>query len=128
MSLRSLRLGALCLGTLLLASTGAEADYRAYPPDVLVYRSYSPDAAYPPPPIPDCRAMAARFGPSLWVGHFSGKRMLYGSIGNVEPYGAVGCFLREADCRRWLHANTAYASSAIGVMSCRPAAQARVLR
>jgi hypothetical protein len=125
MLLRTLGLVAACFGIAALVSS-AEAGYRTYPPDVLIYPHYSPDAAYPPPPIPDCGAMAARFGPErLWVGTYSGRRTTHtGFRGlSVEPYGARGCFLAEADCRRWLHENASYAGEPIGVMSCRPVAE-----
>jgi hypothetical protein len=63
------------------------------------------------------------------VGQYSGRRtnnMWFHP--RIEPYGARGCFLSEADCRRWLHENASYAGEPIGVMSCRPAAHSRAWR
>jgi hypothetical protein len=76
--------------------------------------------AYPPPRLPRCEDVKAQYGQqAIWVGHFSGKRRTGGAEGTAA-YGALGCFLSQAECRRWLHQNLTFAGSA-SVMSCRPA-------
>lgn len=77
--------------------------------------------AYPPPPVPDCDEVIARHGDrAIWVGEYSGR---YKTMGlSTAAYGARGCFLSEAECRRWLHQNMSFAGSPMYVMACRPAA------
>jgi hypothetical protein len=75
--------------------------------------------AYGPPPVPDCSDVIARYsGHGIWVGEYSGRYTTQ-SLGSA-PYGATGCFLSEAECRRWLHQNMSFAGSPMLVMSCRP--------
>jgi hypothetical protein len=74
--------------------------------------------AYPPPPVPDCGEVIARHGgQAIWVGEYSGRYPTAGLA--TAPYGAIGCFLSEAECRRWLHQNMSFAGSPMLVMSCR---------
>jgi hypothetical protein len=84
----------------------------------------SSGTAYPPPPVPHCGDVFARYGDqAIWVGNYAG-RYTTGSLQGSAPYGAVGCFLSEAECRRWLHQNMSFAGSPMLVMSCRPASRA----
>jgi hypothetical protein len=77
--------------------------------------------AYAPPPVPLCSDVFARYGDrGIWVGQFAGRYPTQ-SVQGTSPYGAVGCFLSEAECRRWLHQNMTFAGSPMLVMSCRPA-------
>lgn len=78
--------------------------------------------AYPPPPVPRCVDVVAHYGErGIWVGHFAGKYAT-GAPGGTASYGAVGCFLSEAQCRRWLNQNLSFAGHPLLTMSCRPAA------
>lgn len=86
---------------------------------------HSSAPAYPPPPVPHCDDVMARHGDrAIWVGHFSG-RYPTGNPQGSAPYGAVGCFLSEAECRRWLNQNLSFAGQPLYVMSCRPGVRAR---
>ena len=75
-------------------------------------------SAYPPPLVPSCTEVMARYGTqAIWVGVYSGR---YRTLGlNSAPYGARGCFFSEAECRRWLHQNMTFAGEPMLVMSCR---------
>lgn len=74
---------------------------------------------HPPPPVPRCDDVIARYGDrAIWVGEYAGRYKTQG-VGTA-PYGATGCFLSEAECRRWLHQNMSFAGSPMYVMSCRP--------
>jgi hypothetical protein len=76
-------------------------------------------AAYPPPATPACRNVIVQYGESgIWVGHFSGRRYAGGDHGTAV-YGRLGCFRSEAECRRWLGLNDAFAATS-NIMSCRP--------
>lgn len=77
--------------------------------------------AYPPPPVPHCDDVFARYGSQgIWVGNYSGRYKTQSLVGTA-PYGATGCFLSEAACRQWLHQNMTFAGTPMYVMSCRPA-------
>ena len=97
------------MGCVLLLASWASAAEAAWQGDA---------RAYPPPPVPSCAEVMARY-PSqpIWVGHYSGRYTTGGF--NSAPYGAVGCFLSEAECRQWLHQNMSFAGEPMLVMSCR---------
>ena len=81
---------------------------------------HSSGTAYPPPPVPRCDEVMARHGDrGVWIGHFSGKYG-FGEVDTHGSYGRVGCFLSEAECRRWLGQNMSFAPFVI-VSTCRPA-------
>lgn len=83
---------------------------------------HSSAPAYPPPPSPSCDQVTALHGDrQVWVGNFAG-RYRTGSPDGSAPYGAVGCFLAEAECRQWLQQNMSFAGFPVYIMSCRPAA------
>jgi hypothetical protein len=74
--------------------------------------------AYLPPAVPSCAAVTARYaGRRIWVGEYAGRYRTAGL--SSAPYGAIGCFLTEAECRQWLHQNMSFAGEPMLVMSCR---------
>jgi hypothetical protein len=74
--------------------------------------------AYPPPPVPSCAEVMAHYpGQPIWVGEYAGRYRTAGL--SSAPYGAVGCFLSEAECRQWLHQNMSFAGEPMLVMACR---------
>jgi hypothetical protein len=83
--------------------------------------------AYARPLAPDCRAMAARFGPQgLWFGAISGRRFdVFGD--RSYPYYAEGCFRTEYACRRWLHENLTFMQGSLYWMRCQPGVPARAI-
>jgi hypothetical protein len=71
-----------------------------------------------PFPGADPRVIAQCGERGIWVGHFSGRRHAGGDHGTAD-YGRLGCFRSEAECRRWLGLNDAFAATST-IMSCRP--------